>query len=358
MKKDKVSSLDISIFATFLFRAYFTIGGINLIISIAKLDSIFSVILGTIMGFVPLGIFIFINNRLKDCNIFKKNQVTFPKWLSPLFNILLIISIFLLGVFSLYNIVLFINYNILNDINIIAIALLLMISIIYLSSRGVKTIVRTSVIIIGIFILISLINIVSLVPYTNPNNLYPLMTNNLSNNYIGSLYHMILSVTPLFLLLVIPKDDVDKPKKYRKYIIISYLIASIYTLINLILIISILGIDLTSILQYPEIMILQKVSLLNFIERIEDILSFKMLFDSFFILAICLFYIKIGIIDTFKIKGSKKKYLFDIIVGIIMLITSIVIKPHDISLLLIVLTVILFIHILLMIFIKDKDNRP
>lgn len=356
MNKDKLSSLDISIFANFLFRSYFTIGGINLIINIAKLDSLFSIILGSIIGFIPLLIFIFINNRLQSENIFQKNIKTFPKIISPLLNIILIVTTFLIGVFSLYNITLFINYNLLNDINIIAIGLLLILSIIYLSSRGVKTIIRTSIIILGIFLLITLINIISLVPYTNPINLYPLMTTDFSNIYISSLYHMILISTPLFLLLVIPKKEVENAKKYKKYMIISYIISSIYTLINLILVISILGVELTSILQYPEIMILQKVSLLNFIERIEDILSFKILFDSFFILALSLFYIKIGIIDTFKFKGFKKNYLFDIIVGIIMLVTSIILKPHNIYTLIVILSAILFIHILLMLFIKDKKQ--
>lgn len=356
MKTNKLTSLDISIFANFLFRAYFTIGGINLVINIAHQDSLFSIILGSIMGFIPLLIFIFINNRLQNQNIFQKIEKTFPKLISPLLNIILIISTFLMGVYSLYNIVLFINYNLLNDINLIAISLLLMLSIIYLSSRGIKTIIRTSIIILGIFLLIAIINITSLIPYTNPINLYPLMTNNFSNTYIASLYHMILMSTPIFLLLIIPKSEIENKKKYKKYIIISYLISSIYTLINLILVISILGIELTSILQYPEIMILQKVSLLNFIERIEDILSFKILFDSFFILAISLFYIKIGIIDTFKFKGFKKKYLFDIIIGILILITSIVLKPHNIYFLLITLTTILAIHVLLMIFIKDQKQ--
>lgn len=355
MKTNKLTSLDISIFANFLFRAYFTIGGVNLIINIAKQDSLLSIILGSIMGFVPLLIFIFINNRLQQQNAFQKIEDTFPKFISPLLNTILIISTFLMGVYSLYNIVLFINYNLLNDINLIAIALLLMLSIIYLSSRGIKTIIRTSIIILGIFILMALINIICLIPYTNPSNLYPLMTNNFSSTYIASLYHMILISTPIFLLLVIPKSEIENKSKYKKNIIISYLISSIYTLINLILIISILGFGLTSILQYPEIMILQKVSLLNFIERIEDILSFKILFDSFFILALSLYYIKIGIIDTFKFKGFKKKYLFDIIIGLLMLITSVILKPHNIYFLLITLTSILLVHVLLMIFIKEKQ---
>ena len=354
MKNNKLTSLDISIFANFLFRAYFTIGGVNLIINIAKQDSLFSIILGSTMGFIPLLIFIFINNRLQNKNIFQKIENTFPKLISPLLNIILIISTFLLGVYSLYNITLFINYNLLNDISLIAIALLLILSIIYLSSRGIRTIIRTSIIILSIFLLISTTNLISLAPYTNPSNLYPLMTNNFSNVYIASLYHMILISTPLFLLLVIPKSEINDKHKYKKYMIISYIFSSIYNLINLILVISILGIELTSILKYPEIMVLQKVSLLNFIERIEDILSFKILFDSFFILALSLFYIKIGIIDTFKFKGFKKKYLFDIIIGILMLITGIILKPHNVYFLLITLTSILAIHVLLMIFIKEN----
>ena len=355
MKTNKLTSLDISIFINFLFRAYFTIGGVNLIVTIANQDSLLTIILGSIMGFVPLLIFIFINNRLPGQNIFEKVSKTFPKFLSPLLNVILIISTFLISVYSLYNIVLFINYNLLNDINLIAIALLLILCVIYLASRGIKTIIRTSTITLAIFVLIALINITSLVPYTNHLNLYPLMTNNFSDTYLASLYHMILISTPCFLLLVIPKNEIQNKKKYKKYIIISYIISSIYTLINLILIISILGAELTSILKYPEIMILQKVSLLNFIERIEDILSFKILFDTFFILALSIYYIKTGIMCSFQFKGFQRKYLFDIIIGLFILITSFILKPHNIYFLLITLTTILIVHILLMIFIREKQ---
>ena len=350
---NKVSSFDISIFSSFIFRSYFTIGLLNLIISISKNDSIFSIILGTILGFVPLLIFIFINNRIQDVNIFEKIQNTFPKVIHPFLNIVLIISVLLISSYSLYNITLFINYNLLNDIDIISIMLLLLLSIVYLSSRGIKTIIRTSVIIIGIFILISLINITTLIPYSKPINLYPLISNKLSNIYISSFYYMILSVTPIFLLLVIPKVEISKKDKYKKYMIISYIISSFYNLITLILVISILGVELSSILKYPEIMILQKVSLLNFIERIEDFLSFKMLFDTFFVIVLGIFYIKEGIITTFKFKGIKKKYIVDLIIGSIILILSITFRISNIYLLIITLSAILFIHVLLMTFIKN-----
>ena len=315
LMNNKVSSFDISIFSSFIFRSYFTIGLLNLIINISRNDSIFSVILGTILGFVPLFIYIFINNKLQDVNIFKKIESTFPKIIHPLLNIVLIISVLLISSYSLYNITLFINYNLLNDIDIISIMLLLLLAIIYLSSRGIKTIIRTSVIIIGIFILISLMNITTLIPYSKSINLYPLISNKLSNIYISSFYYMILSVIPIYLLLVIPKEEINKKDKYKKYMIISYIISSIYNLISIILVLSILGVELSSILKYPEVMILQKVSLLNFIERIEDLLSFKMLFDSFFIIALGIYYIKEGIISTFKFKGIKKKYIFDLIIG-------------------------------------------
>lgn len=354
MENNKLSSLDISIFSNFIFRSYFTIGLLNLILNISTNDSIFSLILGTIMGFLPLLIFIFLNNNLQEYNIFKKIENTFPRIIHPLLNIILIISVFLMTSYSLYNISLFVNYNLLNDIDIIYIAILLILTIIYLSSRGIKTIIRVSVIVVFIFIFISFINIISLLPYCKVSNLYPLLSNSGSHIYISCIYYMILSVCPIFLLLIIPKTEVKDKNNYKRYMLLSYIISSIYSLINLIFILSILGVKLSTILRYPEIVILQKVSLLNFIERIEAILSFKILFDLIFILALGIFYIKTGIMDTFKFKGFKKKYVFDLIIGIIILISSISLKIDNIYILIIALSVIFFIHILLMIFIKDK----
>ena len=351
LRKNNISSLDLSILSIFLYRSYFSLGLVNLLINISKNDSIFSIILGSIIGFIPLFMYLFLNNKKESLNIFEKIENTFPKLIHPFFNIILILSIIFISSYLIYNLVLFINYNLLNDLNLIEILLITLVMIIYISSRGVKTIIRVSMIVIFIFIMLSISNLLFLIPMSKVDNIYPILNNSIKDISLSSLYYMIVTTTPILLLLVIPKKDINKSNKINKYMKITYLISNLYNLINLLLIISILGISLPSILKYPDILVLQKINILNLIERIDDILSFKILFESIFIIALSFYYIKIGIIKTFKFKGIKKKYLFDIVIGIIIFILSITLRLTNIYFLIIGFTIFFSIHLLLFLFI-------
>lgn len=351
LRKNNISSLDLSILSIFLYRSYFSLGLVNLLINISKNDSIFSIILGSIIGFIPLFMYLFLNNKKESLNIFEKIENTFPKLIHPFFNIILILSIIFISSYLIYNLVLFINYNLLNDLNLIEILLITLVMIIYISSRGAKTIIRVSMIVIFIFIMLSISNLLFLIPMSKVDNIYPILNNSIKDISLSSLYYMIVTTTPILLFLVIPKKDINKSNKINKYMKITYLISNLYNLINLLLIISILGISLPSILKYPDILVLQKINILNLIERIDDILSFKILFESIFIIALSFYYIKEGIIKTFKFKGIKKKYLFDIVIGIIIFILSITLRLTNIYFLIIGFTIFFSIHLLLFLFI-------
>lgn len=345
----KISSLSICFLSSFLYRSFYIIGFFNLIIATSKNDSIFSIIFGSTLGMIILAMYFYLNNRSTTQNIFEKINYSFPKIISIFINTLLIVLFIFIASFILYNLSLFINYNLLNDIDIIPISTLLILTSIYLVSKGINTITRVSGILIFTFITLAIISFISLINYSSPSNLYPLLTNNFINITKGGIYSTIISITPIFLLLIIPKNKIESNKKYKRYMLITYIVNAVYLLISFILILSILGIELTSILKYPDIIALQKVSLLNFIQRIEDLLSFKVMFDSFVSLSLILFYVKEGITYIYKIKPNKK-IIF--VVGIITLILSLYLKMTNINLVFYLLSIILFIHLLLMIFIK------
>lgn len=351
MNNNKLSPLGICFLSSFLYRSFYIIGFFNLIISISKSDSIFSIVLSSFIGLILLYSYFYLNNKLHNDNIFNKINKSFPKFISDLLNSLLIILFLFIGGFTLYNLSIFINYNLLNDIDIIPISILLILTIIYVASKGINTIIRVSGILIFIFILLVTISFISLVNYSNPFNLYPLLTNSFMDMYEGGIYSSILSVSPILLLLIIPKEKIEQNNKYHKYMLITYIINFIYILISFILILSILGVKLTNILHYPDIVALQKVSLLHFIERIEDLLSFKVMFDGFLFLTLTVFYVKEGFINLFRIEPNNK---IVIITGLALLIISLYLKIVNIKLVVYLLTIILFIHFLLMIFIRKK----
>ena len=254
--------------------------------------------------------------------------------------------------YNLYNLALFINYNLLNDISIIPISILLLLCITYLSIKGINTVIRTSGILIFIWIFLVIISFLALVNYSNPSNLYPFLVNNPLNIFKGGIYYGVISITPLLMLLLIPKNKIENNKRYQKYMLITYIINALYFIINLVLILSILGYKFTNILKYPDIIILQKVSLLNFIERIEDLLSFKLMFDGFIFLSLAIIYIKEGLINVLKIKSNNKIIYF---ISIAIIICSLYLHLTNIEFTIPFMISILIIHFFLLIFIKIKN---
>lgn len=353
-QENKISPLDISFFSSFLYRTFYIIGGFNLIIGISKSSSIISVIINFFIGYILLLSYFYINNRDTDSNIFKKIDKCFPKIISSFLNILLIVFTFFICSFVLYNMLLFINYNLLDDIDLIPIGILLIATLIYIVSKGINTIIRVGGILIFFFLLLAILSIISLIPYSNPTNIYPLIGNNFMDVTKSSIYYSMLSLMPIFYLLIIPKSNIERNKVYKRYMIITYVVSSIYLLISIILTLSILGVELTSILNYPDIIVLKKISLLNFIERVEDILSFKLMFEGFLFLSIGIFYMKEGIINTFKIKKINHKITFAI--GILLLIISLYLRLINIVNIIYFLIGILLIHLILMIFIKREET--
>ena len=85
-----------------------------------------------------------------------------------------------------------------------------------------------------------------------------------------------------------------------KSIKIFSLISNIYLVFNIILVLSVIDVHLAKIIDYPELSVISKISVLGFFDRMEDVLSFKFLLDVFITLALCSYYIKCGIKNTNK----------------------------------------------------------
>ena len=319
MLKNKISPIQLAILSIFLLNAFFTTGLCTYLLETNATNIILTIILGSFIGYIFLKIFLYLIINNKDKNIFELLNVTFPKSLSSLLKVLLLIAVTIISIYVLHNISLFINNTLLNDIDILPISILFIIATSYLSSKGIKTIITAS----GIFIFIALIfNIVigiTLIPYINTENIRPLVINPDLNIILKSLNYAFITLAPIFLLLTITPNKIANIDKYQKYQKIIYTVITVYIIFKILLILSILGITYFSILTYPEIDILKKVSLLNFIEKIEDNSLTNILINNFIILSISIHYLKECFISTFKIKKDSKIILPIISLGIIIL---------------------------------------
>lgn len=308
MENNKISSLEVGVLSSFIYKAFVLIGGINLLLSINKNDIIISSIIGFIIGFIIIFLFLHLNNILPKYNIFQKTDFIFPNFLSFIIKTVLTTCVFIFTSYGLYNISLFIQSAILNNVDILPISILLIISIAYLSSKGIKTLTKTSLICLFIFGVFEIISVFFTLTNINSTKILPLFQSNFYKTLYNSFNYITLSFIPLFMLLVIPKNSIKQNYKHNKITKIFFIATNLYIIFNFILLLSIIDSNLAISINYPELFILSKISLLNFFDRMEDLLSFKLIFDSFFLISTSIFYIKEGINSIIK-KEKIDEYL-------------------------------------------------
>ena len=199
-----------------------------------------------------------------------------------------------------------------------------MILIIYGANKGINIISKLALLLLLINIGLYTINILSLIKNIELSNFLPLLKENTKNIIPTSFKIASINYLPLLTLLIIPKENITVPKKYNKTIIISYIIGTIISFGLVITTFGVLGIDLVNAFEYSEYIVLRKVKLLGFLERIENIISLQWIIGSYIYLTIIIYTIS----KSIPLKSIKANKITNTILGIL-LVTLIIITFKD-----------------------------
>ncbi len=284
----------------------------------AKQDSLISIILGTILGLIPLSIYLKIINAKPELNIFEKIEDTFKT--GKIINLILTLGIAFLIAINYNNLINFISSQYLSKTPQIIISLSFLPAIIYILNKGTTVIGRTIFILLIISLLLLLLTILGLIWQIKIENIFPILENGIKNPLICSLIYVTFNTTPLFLLTVIPKNDILDKEKLNKRIIITYFLGNLVVLIIFFLTLSVLGANLANLYQYPEYDVLKKISLIGFIERTESIISLRWTFYVFTVTILGILFITKYIKHTLKIKNEKTNKKITLIISTIIVL--------------------------------------
>ena len=291
----------------------------------ADLNSWLSAFIAYIIGFIPVILIIYFANYKTDLKINEKINTLFGKKIGFIFNIILSLYLITIGITLLYNINNFILSQLLNRTPFIVSCLLLMILIIYNANKGINVISKTSLILLCLNIGLFLINIFALIQHIDITNFMPILKENTQNILPTSLKIASIKTLPLLTILTIPKEKITNPKKYNKTIIISYIIAIIISLSLVIVTFGALGINLVKTFEYPEYIVLRKIKILGFLERIENIISLQWIIGTFVYLTIIVYVIS----KSIPLKSKKSHKYINIIIGIILTTLTILIFKNN-----------------------------
>lgn len=293
----------------------------------AGINSWLSALISYLIGFIPLLTIIYISNYKTNLKLNEKIISLYGNKLGFIINIIFSLLLVALAITLLYNINNFILSQFLYRTPFLLSCVLFITLIIYCANKGINVISKTAMLLLTINIALYTINITALIQHIDFSNFLPLLKENTKDIFPTSLKIASINYLPLLTILIIPKDKLTIPKKYNKTLIISYIIGAIISFGLVITTFGVLGIDLVNTFEYSEYIVLRKIKLLGFLERIENIISLQWIIGSFIYLTIIVYTISKSI-PTKSIKSHK---LINLITGIILIIlASIIFKDNTI----------------------------
>lgn len=266
----------------FLTRSFFLGIGFSLIIGITKQDSILAFLLGTLIGIF----FLFLVKKIQEY----KGEKT----LAELLNEMKGLGIFLRIVFIIFGVTLllegitffqlFASSFFLTKTPLFFISLPIILLLIKIAEGGIKTTFRVSACLFPISIFLTVLSLLMLFQYADFNNITPLFVSKPISFLQATFLYTSLVVSPSIITLMSKKNNQNN--------LSPYLLGCFTLILKIILIIAIVGPILASAYRFPEYVILKEIKLLDFVEKIENIVAISWIFDHFVYASLSSLFIK------------------------------------------------------------------
>lgn len=286
------------------------------VIKSAAVDGYFSIILSGIMGIGLLYIFYVIFDYEPDLTINIKITKILGKKFGNFINIIICMILMIIAFNFAYNLNNFIISQFLSETPFIVIGLVFTSLIYYLNTKGIDVISRVSFILTIINAIMLMIAIFGLAPQFDLNNFKPILAYGINRPLMGALFILTINISTIFALFVVPKNNITDKNNTKKYLNISYISSIAVMFVIFINVIGCLGINLASYYQYPEYMVLKRINLFNFLDRIENGIIIQWIFGVFVSISMIIYYIS----NNINLHSQKKQNIYSLFISILILI--------------------------------------
>ena len=319
---NKVSSLQIGmLLALICCSLYLGIGDIILLRK-SENEVLIAMFIGSILGLIPVLMYLKINSFLPKLNIYEKNIKLFGNIIGSIINFIFIIVYIIMLILSVRFIIIFVTSKYLQNTPFYFVGALIITTCLIICLKKIETIARVSQLSFFASIIFMVIIELFLVKYIEIGNILPLIkkSNYLINIFNGAIYYASTCSLLSMLLLTINKEKIKDPDKFNKTIIFFYLIGSLSLIIVMFFVISCFGYKMGSLFRYPEYILLKKIGISSSELHLENLLAFRWIFYMLALGVLSTYGIKCGL-ENF-IKNEKKTNIFLIIISTISVILS------------------------------------
>ena len=312
----KIYSLTYSFVIFTSFLAIFIGEGTHMMYNEGRNDTLISSIIGFILSFILFYIVRWIVNKNEKEDVFELNKSIFGNVLGRILNIALWIGFFLVATIIMYSMADFLNTEYLPDTSIDYLKILVILPIVYVSTKSLATLIKTNQMLSLISLGIIILCFVGIFDSFEFRNLEPLFSTSKTSIFKNIITYFILSSLPLSMFLITSKNNIKDDKNLNKNMLKVFILSNIVTIAIISGTILTLGIEYIEIFRFPEYIALKQFSLFNILERVENILAMQYFFNNLGLLCM-LYYYLIKLLPQTKIK----KY-YSIILGIVQIIIT------------------------------------
>ncbi|WP_291759844.1 GerAB/ArcD/ProY family transporter [Lysinibacillus sp. UBA5990] len=324
MEKEVISSRQFTII-TFLL----SIGTAILIIpssiaSSSKQDAWIAASIGIVLSLLVVKLFVTLGDQTPTLNFIEANE----KLLGRFFGKITVVCFLSLTLFAggelLYFIGAFMKTEVMPETPTMAFALLFIIIIMYATYLGIENFARSAEILFPMFVLIFIFFVVSITPQIKFENIQPIMEASKTSILYSIIRFISVFSFSLVMLLMIYPASVNVQQSSKKGFYIGMLLGGFVLVTLITLSILVLGPANTASRSFPSYALAQRISIGNFLQRIEIIMAF-MWIVSIFIRTFMYFYTTVvGIAQIMKLKDHRPLILP---MGIIMVGLSQIVHP-------------------------------
>lgn len=291
--------------------AMYTVGSGILLVpsglaSIAKQDAWIAALIGVLFGFGAVSVHLLLAKMYPTKNLMQICETLMGKWIGKAIGLLFLVTFFLSGPTTvLQEIGSFVTIQMMPETPIEAIILLFGVIVALGARLGLEVLARSIELMFPWLVFLFTAMTLLLLSEVKPEQMLPVFEFGALPLFSAALSFASVVFFPHIMLLMIYPASVNRPERAYKAVYIGSLFGSMVLVIVIALTILVLGPSITAQSMYPSYMLAQKISIGNFLQRIEAVMAIMWFISLFFRLALYLYMIVAGLSLIFGIKNSQ-----------------------------------------------------
>ena len=244
------------------------------IAQVVKQDAWIVAIIGVALSFLLVKLYIAVGNTTPSLSLVEANEKILGKFIGKAISIAFTLFTFLSAGELLYFIGNFMQTEVMPETPTVAFIILFMLIIMFATYLGLEVFARSVEILFPVFLLLFVMFVIFISPSIEMKNVQPLFEATTGSFIYGVLLFVSTFSFPLVVLLMIFPSTVNVKKAAQKGFYIGTLFGGLILIILITLSILVLGATITTLRTFPSYTLAQRISIGNFLQRIEIIMTF------------------------------------------------------------------------------------